>query len=139
MLSSSSLLRFVSVLIICLLPSGNDWQAEATTNPPIDYSTHKLNQVEDRIKMAESQIADIRPGLEKSIIWAGTPHHRTRYSLDYIHGFSASKEELRPVPDMIATSLGANIFYTRLTGHGRTADAMREASVSAWMRIRRSF
>ncbi len=83
--------------------------------------------------MAESQIADIRPGLEKSIIWAGTPNRRTRYAIVYIHGFSASKEELRPVPDMIAASLGANIFYTRLTGHGRTADAMREASVSAWM------
>ena len=34
---------------------------------------------------------------------------------------------------MIAASLGANIFYSRLTGHGRTADAMREASVSAWI------
>ena len=83
--------------------------------------------------MAESQVTDIRPGLEKSIIWAGAPHQRTRYAIVYIHGFSASKEELRPVPDRIAVALGANIFYTRLTGHGRTAEAMREASVSAWM------
>ena len=37
------------------------------------------------------------------------------------------------MPDMVANSLGANIFYTRLTGHGRTTDAMREASVTAWM------
>ena len=83
--------------------------------------------------MAESQITDIRPGLEKSIIWAGAPQQRTRYAIVYIHGFSASKEELRPVPDRIAAALGANIFYTRLTGHGRTAEAMREASVAAWM------
>ena len=34
---------------------------------------------------------------------------------------------------MIAARLGANIFYSRLTGHGRTAEAMREATVSAWM------
>ena len=80
-----------------------------------------------------SQINDIRPGLKKSIIWAGAPHQRTRYAIVYIHGFSASKEELRPVPDRIAAALGANIFYTRLTGHGRTAEAMREASVAAWM------
>ena len=82
--------------------------------------------------MTERQIADLRPGLEKSIIWAGKPNHRTRYAIVYIHGFSASKEELRPVPDLIAAHLGANIFYSRLTGHGRTAEAMREANVSAW-------
>ena len=133
MRSSSSLLGFVSVLIISLLPAGENWQAKATTDPPINSPPFILHQVEDHIIMAERQISDIRPGLEKSIIWAGKPHHRTRYAIVYIHGFSASKEELRPVPDMIASSLGANLFYTRLTGHGRTADAMREASVSAWM------
>ena len=133
MRSFSSLMRFVSVLIISLLPTSDNWQARATADPPTNRPPHTLYQVEDRIKMAESLFADIRPGLEKSIIWAGKPHHRTRYSIVYIHGFSASKEELRPVPDMFATALGANIFYTRLTGHGRTAEAMREASVSAWV------
>ena len=130
---SSSLLGFVSVLIISFLPTGENWQAKATTDPPSARPPFTLHQVEGQIKIAESQIADIRPGLEKSITWAGTSHHRTRYAIVYIHGFSASKEELRPVPDLIAASLDANIFYTRLTGHGRSADAMREASVSAWM------
>ena len=40
---------------------------------------------------------------------------------------------MRPVPDRIAAALGANIFYTRLTGHGRTDEAMRKVSVVAWM------
>ena len=133
MRSSSSLIGFVYVLIISLLPAGDDWQAEATTDPPIDRPPFTRHVIENHIMMAESQIADIRPGLEKSIIWAGKPHHRTRYAIVYIHGFSASKEELRPVPDLIAASLGANIYYSRLTGHGRTAEAMREATVSAWM------
>ena len=131
---SSSFTWVVPALIIAMLAAiGGSWQARAATdqtnsNPPI-----ALDQIENRIKIAESQIPDIRPGLEKSIIWAGAPHHRTAYAIVYIHGFSASKEELRPVPDMVAASLGANIFYTRLTGHGRTADAMRESSVTAWM------
>ena len=133
MRSSSSLLGFVSVLIISLLPAGDNWQARATTDTLIDRPPLTRYVIENHIVMAERQIADIRPGLEKSIIWAGTPHHRTRYAIVYIHGFSASKEELRPVPDLIAASLGANIFYSRLTGHGRTAEAMREATVSAWL------
>ncbi len=131
---SSSFISVVPALIIAMLAAiGGVWQARAATdqtnsNPPV-----ALDQIESRIKIAESQIPDIRPGLEKSIIWAGAPHRRTAYAIVYIHGFSASKEELRPVPDIVAASLGANIFYTRLTGHGRTTDAMREASVTAWM------
>ena len=131
---SSSFLWFIPALIISLVAaSGGNWSAKAGSDTSLAGPSFALGQIEDRITMAESQITDIRPGLEKSIIWAGAPHQRTRYAIVYIHGFSASKEELRPVPDRIATALGANIFYTRLTGHGRTAEAMREASVTAWM------
>ena len=135
---SSSFLLLIPALIIALIislvaASSGNWSAKAASDAPLAGPSFALSQIEDRITMAESQITDIRPGLEKSIIWAGAPHQRTRYAIVYIHGFSASKEELRPVPDRIAAALGANIFYTRLTGHGRTAEAMREASVAAWM------
>ena len=135
---SSSFLWFIPALIFALTislvaASGGNWSANAASEAPLAGPSFALGQIEDRITMAESQITDIRPGLEKSIIWAGVPHRRTRFAIVYIHGFSASKEELRPVPDRIAAALGANIFYTRLTGHGRTAEAMRETSVTAWM------
>ena len=135
---SPSFLWFIPALIIALTislvsASGGNWSAKAASDAPLAGPSFPLDQIEDRITMAESQITDIRPGLEKSIIWTGAPHQRTRYAIVYIHGFSASKEELRPVPDRIAAALGANIFYTRLTGHGRTAEAMREGSVAAWM------
>ena len=135
---SSSFLWFIPALIIALTiylvaASGGNWSAKAASDAPLAGPSFALGQIENRITMAESKITDIRPGLEKSIIWAAAPHQRTRYAIVYIHGFSASKEELRPVPDRIAVALGANIFYTRLTGHGRTAEAMREASVAAWM------
>ena len=121
------------ILITALVVASGNWSPVVTTDPPITKPSFVLEQIENQITVAESQITDIKPGLEKSIVWAGAPHHRTRYSIVYIHGFSASKEELRPVPDRIAAALGANIFYTRLTGHGRTAEAMREASVEAWL------
>jgi len=116
-----------------LLTDGPLWRNSPAISYQISAKDFDLATVEQTIKDAEAQIADIRPGLEKSISWAGNPQTRTRFAIVYIHGFSASKEELRPVPDQVAAALGANIFFTRLTGHGRTNDAMRAASVAAWL------
>lgn len=92
-----------------------------------------IDDIDARLAAGEAAFADIRPGLAKEIVWAD-PLAKTRTALAviYIHGFSASKGEVRPLPDLVATSLGANLFYTRLAGHGRSADAMAEASVEAW-------
>ena len=40
---------------------------------------------------------------------------------------------MRPLPDKVAAALGANLFYTRLTGHGQDGAAMAEGSVNAWI------
>jgi esterase/lipase len=82
----------------------------------------------------EAKIPNIRPGAEKEIIWADpATRARTAFSIIYVHGFSATKQEIRPVPDEIAKSLGANLFFTRLAGHGRDGPAMAEASLGAWL------
>ncbi len=81
----------------------------------------------------ESAVADLRPGANKQIVWADpSSKAKKRLSIVYIHGFSASLEEIRPVPDLIARSLDANLFYTRLRGHGRDGAAMAEATVNNW-------
>ncbi|WP_170581180.1 alpha/beta hydrolase [Ruegeria arenilitoris] len=83
----------------------------------------------------ESAYDDIVPGVEKRVIWRdGFKERRTPYSVLYVHGFSASSEEIRPVPDRIADALGANLVYTRLQGHGRDGLAMAEGTASGWMR-----
>lgn len=83
----------------------------------------------------ESAYDDIVPGVEKRVIWQdGFKERRTPYSVLYVHGFSASSEEIRPVPDRIADALGANLVFTRLQGHGRGSDAMAEGTASGWMR-----
>jgi esterase/lipase len=50
----------------------------------------------------------------------------------FIHGFSATGAELRPLPEMVAQGLGANLYLTRLTGHGQDGDAMATATLAAW-------
>lgn len=81
----------------------------------------------------EKAYPDIVPGTEKRVIWAGAPGVKTPLSVIYIHGFSATSEEIRPVPDQVARNLGANLFYTRLAGHGRGGDPMATASAGDWL------
>ncbi len=89
--------------------------------------------IDEWLAVSESSFPDIRPGLAKEIIWADPADKgRTALAVVYIHGFSASKGEVRPLPDLVAKALGANLFYTRLAGHGRSGDAMAEASVEDW-------
>lgn len=82
----------------------------------------------------ESRYDDITPGAEKRVIWRdGFKERRTPVSLLYVHGFSATSEEIRPVPDRLAEALGANLVYARLTGHGRDGAALAQARVGDWM------
>lgn len=81
----------------------------------------------------EAQVAGITPGVQKQVIWAAAPETQTEWSVVYIHGFSATSQEIRPVPDEVAQALGANLVLTRLQGHGRGGDALAEATVAGWM------
>lgn len=76
----------------------------------------------------------LRDGCQKRIVWANTPATKTPLCLLYIHGFSATGEELRPLPDLVAEAFGANIHFTRLTGHGQDGDAMGRATLADWRR-----
>jgi len=85
------------------------------------------------LESVEAQFDDIRPDSAKRVIWAGQPETRRPLSIVYFHGFSASSQEIRPVPDNVAAQLGANLVFTRFRGHGRSNDAMAEGSVQGWM------
>lgn len=81
----------------------------------------------------EAAVPDLRPGEEKRIVWSGTVGAKAPLAVVYLHGFSASSEEIRPVPDQVAAALGANLFFTRLAGHGRTGAAMAEPVAQDWI------
>jgi esterase/lipase len=78
------------------------------------------------------QISNIRISSTKRIAWAGEAGVKTPLGVIHIHGFSASAEEMRPVPDKVAANLGANLFFTRLAGHGFFDEAMAHASAGNW-------
>ncbi|AXT25623.1 alpha/beta hydrolase [Ruegeria sp. AD91A] len=106
---------------------------EVNLHPTFD--SRKFGEgVQVYFESTESAYDDIVPGVEKRVVWQdGFKEQRTPYSVLYIHGFSASSEEIRPVPDLVADALGANLVYTRLQAHGRDGPAMAEGTASGWM------
>lgn len=118
---------FVVIAVIVFL-SGPRVRIDQTIFPkklPLDLDDYLVRQ--------EQQFSDIIPGTRKTVIWAGPPNEQTEFSVVYIHGFPATRKETAPLSDLVAKALGANLFYTRLTGHGRTGRAVAGASVNDWL------
>jgi len=92
------------------------------------------DDIDAYLAASESRFPDIRPDAAKHVVWANpATKAKTPLAIVYIHGFSASLEEVRPLPDRVAAAFGANLFFTRLAGHGRTGDAMGEATLEDWL------
>ncbi|TDK36836.1 alpha/beta hydrolase [Rhizobium deserti] len=100
--------------------------------PPFDAARLGAD-LDAYLAAAEGGFTDIRPSAAKRIVWANPALRQRRpVALVYVHGFSAAAEEVRPLPDMVAAALGANLYFARLCGHGRSSQAMGEASLAGW-------
>lgn len=94
----------------------------------------ETDALERWLKVSEQRYGDIVEGTEKHIRWAHDDRRRTPLSIIYLHGYTATRQEVDPLCDELAEALGANVFYTRLAGHGRPARAMGEVRGSDWLR-----
>jgi len=78
----------------------------------------------------EKKYTDITSGAEKKILWFdNNTKQKTQYSIIYLHGFSASRQEISPVVETLGSEMKANVFLTRFIGHGRSDDAMLEITI----------
>jgi esterase/lipase len=93
----------------------------------------QLNELDSWLAQNEAKVLGLKPGTAKGIVWAHADKQATEWAVVYVHGFSASRLETAPVADNLAKALGANVFYTRLTGHGLPGEAMGEATAQDWM------
>ncbi len=104
--------------------------------PQLDPSFNDRSPIARAPRLAlanmEAQFKDITPGTEKTIQWANGVDQLTEWSLVYIHGFSATRQETSPLTETVGKRLGANVFFTRLAGHGRGSQALSEVDGSAW-------
>jgi esterase/lipase len=91
-----------------------------------------LNSIDSRIQKSEAAFTDIVDGAEKHIRWFADVKQKQAVSIVYIHGFSATRQEVSPLVELLADQRQANVYFTRLQGHGRDEDAMAEGSVEGW-------
>lgn len=91
----------------------------------------KAPDIDAYLRQREAQHPDVRRDLAKTILWNDpAAHGTTPLSLVYIHGFSASRKDVAPVVESLASTLRANAFLTRLAAHG-VATGAEFATVTA--------
>lgn len=86
----------------------------------------------DRNNRVVNSVVGIVPGTEARIVWR-EPGQRTEYAVVYLHGFSASRQEIAPVPERVAERLGANLFEARLDGHGLLSESLHNVTAEGWI------
>ena len=92
--------------------------------------------IEAWLAATERQVAAqyaLIPDTEKRVTWHGEPGTRTRYAVVNLHGFSATRQETAPLAECVAAALGANLFETRLSGHGQTEQPLHEVRAEDWL------
>lgn len=77
-----------------------------------------LNVLNKWIIAKENALGNVRPGNSSKIIFNDSVPVKTKYSVLYLHGFTASGMEGDPVHRNIAKALNANLYIPRLFGHG---------------------
>ncbi|MGV6807232.1 MAG: alpha/beta hydrolase [bacterium] len=90
-----------------------------------------LETLDNYLSQSESQY-ELTPGTDKKVVWASEQKIKTPFSFVYLHGFSATRQELEPIPTWLSQTFGANLFYNRLSGHGMDGKAMAEATSDQW-------
>jgi alpha-beta hydrolase superfamily lysophospholipase len=106
---------------------GPDAPADRPT-PPQD-----LAQIDAWLAQREAAVPALRADVNKRITWHEQVAALTPWAVVYVHGFSASRLETAPLAAELAKALGANLFETRLTGHGQDARALGQATVQDWL------
>jgi esterase/lipase len=84
---------------------------------PVSVPTD-LMSLERWITEKENALGNVRSGNASQIIFNDSVPKKTKFSVLYLHGFTASGREGEPVHRDIAKALGANLYIPRLYGHG---------------------
>ena len=126
------LLAIIALIVIFLisLPITRYRLDEKIT--PLKLPT-SVADLDSYLAQSESKFGDVVSGAEKKIIWASAKQEQTEYAIVYIHGYSASRQEVSPLADLVAKDLKANLFYTRLTGHARNPEVFANSNANEWL------
>lgn len=101
-----------------------------TSTPPAN-----IEALESFLTQSEAQVPNVLDGAAKKIVWAGEAGVASEVAIIYLHGYSSSRQEIDPVPQLVAQALNANLFYTRFKGHGVEGghDSFKGVVLADWL------
>lgn len=100
-------------------------------DPQVENLDIPLDSLDDYLREKNQRVENLKEGNGSRILWADSIR-KTRYSIVYLHGFSASPMESFPVHVRLADSLGYNLYLPLLAGHGEdTEESFRELTPNA--------
>ncbi|MEM6800892.1 MAG: alpha/beta fold hydrolase [Bacteroidota bacterium] len=107
--------------------------------PQFDLSLPELSphlfEIEESIQQKEALIPNIREDNEARIVWSHVQAEKTEYAIVYLHGFSASQGDAKPVHMQFAEHFAANLYLPRLQAHGlNSKESLLEFDPEAYMR-----
>ena len=81
------------------------------------------------LQQKESGVSGIFPNAEKTIYWNNNTKDKTKYSIVFIHGFTTTGYQSKDFLEKLSTELDANLFITRLSGHGVSYEGTKEMQI----------
>lgn len=101
----------VAVYFLGPTPDKPQWDKKIITVPT------DPTELENYVAAQESKHI-LKPDNEARIIWADSTRKKSKFSVVYLHGFSASQKEGDPIHLQFAKEFGCNLYLARLADHG---------------------
>ncbi|EOD08274.1 hypothetical protein EMIHUDRAFT_121950 [Emiliania huxleyi CCMP1516] len=122
MLAWPFLLAALTLLLAAVLT--RYYEVVSLLSAPADHLSDPLppgigvDGIEAYLSERDERAGPLQPGVSSCVRWAGRRGAATDVAVVFLHGWSASPEEIDPADAEIATQLGANLVRVRLSGHG---------------------
>ncbi|MFC3852613.1 alpha/beta hydrolase [Salinispirillum marinum] len=112
--------------------------ARPTLIPPVLPSQlppfSSFSQIADRLQAREANERGLKPGAEACVVFANPEQpKKTDVCYLYLHGLSASRQEISPVTETLAEQDRANAVYARIAGHGMGTAGMGKFHAGHWL------
>mgnify|MGYP001411968915 CR=1 FL=1 len=89
--------------------------------------------IDDYLEQKESEVSDIYPYAEKTVFWNNSNKNKTKYSIVFIHGFTTTGYQSKEFLNKLSAELNANLFVTRLSGHGVPYEGTKQMQIDKIM------
>lgn len=123
-----------ALLLIALLAGPRTCVREPDVAAVQNTVPRELSALPGWLKQREEKAGVFDTAVAKRVRFANpAAPARTTWSVVYLHGFSATRQETAPVSEQVADALGANLFETRLDGHGLPGDSLGGVSAQDWL------